>query len=99
MANSTIKNPNAVSQDTTVTGARCYKTGRVVYLNIDKNGVTAEADETITTIPEGYRPIYSVSFRESLNNYRLNVATNGKIMALETISNKNIRGGITYISD
>lgn len=99
MANSTIKNPNAVISNTAVAGARCYKTGRVVYLIIDKNAVTANVGETIATVPEGFRPIFGVSFRESLNDYRINVAINGNIDAAEAISNKNIRGGITYICE
>ena len=99
MANSTIKNPNAVISNTTIAGARCYKTGRVVYLIIDKNNVTANVDDTIATIPEGYRPIYPISFRESLHNYRLSVSSDNGLTALEPISGEHIRGGITYICE
>lgn len=99
MANSKIINPYNVTQNTTVTGARCYKTGRVVYLIIDKNNVTANADDTIATIPEGFRPIYPISFRESLHNYRPSVSSDNGITALESIPNEHIRGGITYICE
>ena len=98
MANSTIKNPNAVISDS-VAGARCYKMGRVVYLIFDKNSVTADADETIATIPEGFRPIYSITVLDSLNKIRLSIASTGNIKAAEPISNKNIRGGVTYICE
>lgn len=37
-----------------------YKYGKVVFLTLNLAGVTADAGDTLATIPDGYRPVDDV---------------------------------------
>lgn len=96
MANSMIKNPNAV-QTTTSDGLYWYKSGRVVYCVFDKNSITAAADAKIADIPNGFEPIKGITTLDNLNSCRIQF-TGSSVKTLTAMSNTSIRGAVTYIS-
>lgn len=99
MAESTIKSPYALSKiDTSSTPFRWYKWGRVVFCHFNANNISTTGDTNkICNIPSGFEPIYTAEMKESLYGYRIQFSS-GTVYTSEAISNKSIRGSITYIS-
>jgi len=101
VADSKIYYPKTVLGETG-DGFSWAKTGRVVYCAFSKNGVTAAADAKIVDIPSGYDPIFNTSTLDTLHNgdYRIGFSKDTHtVYALTALTNVNIRGSITYISN
>lgn len=100
MAESTIKNPYALSKiDTSSTPFRWYKWGRVVFCHFNANNIsTTGSDNKICDIPNGFEPVYQAEIKDSIYGYRIQFSTSKVVFSSEAISSQNIRGTITYIS-
>lgn len=80
-------------------GNHIVKYGKVVQLSVKISGVTANAWDQIGTIPQGYRPIYTTRFRDgTVSNKLISVANDGKIYAVENVSNLDLALFATWIT-
>jgi len=101
MATSTIKQQNAVTYLNPYSGVRVYKSGNIVEISFE--GFSAQqaysANESLFTLPEEYRPRYSLSFLDALNSgKRIAVESTGKVYVTSALSSGNLlRGCAVYI--
>ena len=103
MANSTIKNPNALSkQNTTNTPFKWYKFGRVVFCNFSANSISTtlvSGSNKICDIPSGFEPISGAESMDNIHSSRRIMFNSNGVESSEAISNETIRGSVCYISN
>lgn len=103
MATSKITNTEGIATSQITTGAGTNiridlcKNNKSVMLLFAGGGYTADANETLATVPEGFRPYNAVDYKDVLTNHRISILTNGKITCSEALSNQALRGSVTYI--
>ena len=81
-----------------ISGLMAVKYGNVLMLsNNDTAPQTASAEETLWTLPEGFRPVVKQDFLDSYSKKRIQIYTNGKISCSEALNGAYIRWCIMYI--
>jgi hypothetical protein len=76
-----------------------FKCANVVTLCFVLNVASAAAGETFATLPSGLRPGYTVDFRDTYGNKRIQINTSGQISCVDSaLANQAIRGTVTYVA-
>jgi hypothetical protein len=74
------------------------KAGLMVVVTFINGSFTATADQSIITIPTGYRPNRKIDVLDTYGKKRLLIDTDGTVVTKETLSAEPIRGSFTYIA-
>lgn len=96
---------NTVSQTTVTSGQGTnvsigfVKINRICMVRFANGNYTASANETLATVPEGYRPYLNVDGLESYGGKRIQISTSGAISCISALSNTPVRGTFVYITE
>ena len=84
----TVQSGTVTSDHTIDTGAtRLVKYGKIVSLDLKLTSVTANAWDTLATIPDGYKPAKTVNVPNAFGKQSA-IATNGVINCSDSYSNQ-----------
>ena len=72
------------------------KVGRVCQMRLSNGTYTANANETLITIPDGFIPAENLDFRDTYSNKRL-MGSGKYLYCPESLSSTILRGIVTYI--
>ena len=74
------------------------KIGHVCTIRLADGTYTAAANNTLVTLPEGFRPLYDVDVLDTFGRKRIFCNPQGVIVCNEALNNTSLRGSFTYIT-
>lgn len=69
------------------------------YYSCDSANGVVKYNGTAITVPSGYRPLYGVDVRDTLNNLRIFISPDGTISAAEAFTARAIRFSTTWMTN